>query len=82
MYSCEIARSLGVTQKTAWFMLHRYLNSLIQRRGVQRHLSTERMPNNPNTSAIGLRHRICIVHESMSISDPLSKSGTVWMAQL
>jgi hypothetical protein len=21
--SCEIARSLGVTQKTAWFMLHR-----------------------------------------------------------
>jgi len=21
--SCELARSLGVTQKTAWFMLHR-----------------------------------------------------------
>ena len=21
--SCEIARALGVTQKTAWFMLHR-----------------------------------------------------------
>jgi transposase-like protein len=27
--SCEIARSLGVTQKTAWFMLHRGLPDLL-----------------------------------------------------
>ena len=26
--SCEIARSLGVTQKTGWFMLHRIREAL------------------------------------------------------
>jgi len=31
--SCELARALGVTQKTAWFMLHRIREALADRNG-------------------------------------------------